>query len=242
MKKTLFFSLIVTAVLLIPSFASADERVRCESKDGRRRRCAHETLGAITVDRQLSLAACVKGESWGYDDEVIWVDNGCRADFLVIQRREHHEDYDEHHGTKIICESTGRRQRCDVDIPYGVRLMRQLGRRDCIRGDTWGYDRDGIWVSDGCRAEFLVEGDREGRDREGDHYRGERYERDRYRTIRCESNDNRNHLCAADTRFGVELSRQLSISDCTYRSSWGYNERGIWVTDGCRAEFTIRIR
>ena len=170
MRQKLLLSLIATSmILLCSSIASADERVRCESTDGHRRRCAHETLGRVTISRQLSISACVEGESWGYDDEF-------------------------------------------------------------------------IWVTDGCRAEFLIEGDREGRDREGDHDRGEHYDRDRYRTITCESKDNRNHLCEVDTRFGVELTRQLSISDCTYRSSWGYNDRGVWVSNGCRAEFTIRIR
>ena len=32
--------------------------------------------------------------------------------------------------------------------------LRQLSRAACIQGRTWGYGRNGIWVSDGCRAEF----------------------------------------------------------------------------------------
>ncbi|MFN2240619.1 MAG: DUF3011 domain-containing protein, partial [Thermoanaerobaculia bacterium] len=26
----------------------------------------------------------------------------------------------------------------------------------CVRNQTWGEDRDGIWVDGGCRAEFAV--------------------------------------------------------------------------------------
>ena len=35
----------------------------------------------------------------------------------------------------------------------GVQLVRQLSRAACIQGRSWGYGRNGIWVSDGCRAE-----------------------------------------------------------------------------------------
>ncbi|RBL61576.1 hypothetical protein BRN25_08800, partial [Xanthomonas oryzae pv. oryzae] len=24
-------------------------------------------------------------------------------------------------------------------------------------GQTWGWSRDGVWVNDGCRAEFIVD-------------------------------------------------------------------------------------
>ncbi|HYM62320.1 MAG TPA: DUF3011 domain-containing protein, partial [Thermoanaerobaculia bacterium] len=158
MKRNLFVLLILAVMTLIPTLASADETVRCESR-GRRERCSYETRGIPRVLHQLSTASCVKGETWGFDDGVIWVERGCRADF-VIERRHSREDL------TIVCESSGRRHRCDVDVPFGVRLSRQLGRRDCIRGTTWGFDRDGIWVTDGCRGEFLVEGS-EGR-REGE--------------------------------------------------------------------------
>src|SRR5262249_17072522 len=160
----------------------------------------------------------------------IWVTDGCRADFIVLPRRwEHDRDrerrYDE--GQTLMCESGGRYHRCDARIPFGVRLERQLSRSDCIRGQSWDYDRDGIWVAHGSRAEFFIEGDRADR--------GRRYH-DQERVV-CESRDGRNVLCEADTRYGVELSRQLSTSECVFRRSWGYNDRGIWVKDGCRAEF-----
>jgi hypothetical protein len=116
-------------------------------------------------------------------------------------------------------------------------VQRQLGRVECVRGRNWDYDRGGIWVDNGCRAEFFIEGDRGGY---GDHARDHDREREHERVrLTCESHDARNVLCEADTRFGVELSRQLSSSECVFRRSWGYNDRGIWVKDGCRAEFIL---
>jgi hypothetical protein len=35
-------------------------------------------------------------------------------------------------------------------------LSRQLSDSACIQGKTWGWDRKGVWVSDGCRAEFIL--------------------------------------------------------------------------------------
>ncbi len=58
-------------------------------------------------------------------------------------------------------------------------------------------------------------------------------------TIRCESNNNARNYCPVDTRGGVRLSRQLSGSVCTQDSTWGYDNRGVWVDNGCRGEFQV---
>jgi hypothetical protein len=55
--------------------------------------------------------------------------------------------------------------------------------------------------------------------------------------VRCESNDGRTRHCDANVRGGVRLSRQLSRTDCIQGRNWGYDNRGIWVAGGCRAEF-----
>jgi hypothetical protein len=54
--------------------------------------------------------------------------------------------------------------------------------------------------------------------------------------VRCES-DGGYQYCRADTRNGVRLYRQLSRSSCQYNNTWGYDRRGVWVDNGCRAEF-----
>ncbi len=35
-------------------------------------------------------------------------------------------------------------------------MKRQLSNDGCWEDETWGYDRDGIWVDEGCRAEFEI--------------------------------------------------------------------------------------
>jgi Protein of unknown function VcgC/VcgE (DUF2780)/Protein of unknown function (DUF3011) len=58
-------------------------------------------------------------------------------------------------------------------------------------------------------------------------------------TIVCSSDDMNRHSCPADTRGGVQLSRQISGSPCTQNSTWGFDKNSIWVDKGCRAEFQL---
>ena len=45
--------------------------------------------------KQRSGAACQQGYSWGYDDRGVWVDHGCRADFVTYSGRDR-EDWERH--------------------------------------------------------------------------------------------------------------------------------------------------
>ena len=47
-------------------------------------------------------------------------------------------------------------QYCRVDTRGEVKLIKQISESECRRGNTWGYDRNGIWVDDGCEARFRV--------------------------------------------------------------------------------------
>ena len=57
----------------------------------------------------------------------------------------------------IKCSSKpGERQHCPADTSHGVTLARSAGASPCMLGRTWGYDEQGVWVSDGCAGEFLA--------------------------------------------------------------------------------------
>jgi hypothetical protein len=59
--------------------------------------------------------------------------------------------------TSVVCGSkAGERQTCAANTSGGVTLVKSLGTAACELGRTWGYDATGIWVSDGCSAEFSV--------------------------------------------------------------------------------------
>ena len=59
-----------------------------------------------------------------------------------------YNDYGYGDSGSIRCESdSGRYRRCNADTRGGVRLSRQLSSSSCIQGRSWGYDRNGVWVS-----------------------------------------------------------------------------------------------
>lgn len=79
--------------------ALADDYVTCESRDDRYQSCPIGTAGYVTLDRQLSGAACTQGRTWDYSRREIWVDDGCRARFRVHTDSSGHHDSD--HDAKV---------------------------------------------------------------------------------------------------------------------------------------------
>jgi hypothetical protein len=61
-------------------------RVRCESAGDRERCPVGFQIGEASLVRRLSKAACERGKSWGWRDDRIWVDRGCRAEIDVYPR------------------------------------------------------------------------------------------------------------------------------------------------------------
>jgi hypothetical protein len=127
----------------------------------------------------------------------------------------------------MTCSSEGgRRQYCPADTRGGVLLVRKISDSDCVFEESWGFDRGGVWVDRGCRAEFGVGS-------QSFPGFGESY------TIYCASDNGRRERCDTDTRGGVSLVRQRSDSACVFGSTWGLTRRGIWVDRGCRADFRL---
>jgi hypothetical protein len=91
----------------------------------------------------------------GFDENGIWVDRGCRAEFVLGGEARFTP-----RGTsdvRVVCESQNEAMtRCAADTYYGVVLARQISNSMCLRGESWGYDASGIWVTRGCRAEFVL--------------------------------------------------------------------------------------
>jgi Protein of unknown function (DUF3011) len=58
--------------------------------------------------------------------------------------------------TVVRCDSRGGRKVCPADTRGGVSLRYQYSSEGCWQNDTWGFDAKGIWVANGCRADFTV--------------------------------------------------------------------------------------
>jgi hypothetical protein len=136
-----------------PGYGGAP-RVTCSSNDGRRNWCDIGPSRDVRLARQISGSACIQGQTWGTDRRGLWVDRGCRAEFVVGRAGGPPPPPPP---MMVTCSSNdGRRNWCDIGGRRDVRLNRQISGSACIQGQTWGTDRRGLWVDRGCRAEFRV--------------------------------------------------------------------------------------
>lgn len=212
------FAVVALFLSLLAAVGSA-QTLNCSSEDGKRHYCTADIRWGIELVRQRSGSPCSEGYSWGYDQRGIWVDHGCRADFAVQTPPP----------TMNCSSEDGKRHYCAADIRGGVQLVRQRSGSPCVQNETWGFDQRGIWVDRGCRADFAL-------------LSAAYSDEENPPIVTCSSDDGGRRFCEADTHRGVRLARQISGSPCVQDQTWGYDDRGIWVDRGCRAEFALRIR
>lgn len=146
----------------------------------------------------------------------------------------------------IRCESTnGKPNRCMV--PWrDAQLVKQESKGACIRGQSWGIDRQGLWVDRGCRGQFAEAG-YGGRPGNGPgNQTGWRPGPDWNRQIQlqCDSNGSRYSFCQVDlgAHGRARLIRQLSDTRCVEGRTWGWNRAGVWTDHGCRGVFVVDRR
>ena len=171
---------LVLVALLVFSSRSSAQTISCSSDDGHRHYCAADTRDGVSLVNQKSESPCRQGYSWGSDGRGIWVDHGCRAEFATggghghgyhqgngnynhdgngNYNREGNGDYNRgpYQSEVISCSSDDmHRHYCPADTRGGVRLLKQRSDSSCRQGYSWGFDRRGIWVDHGCRADFQV--------------------------------------------------------------------------------------
>jgi hypothetical protein len=57
--------------------------VSCASTPGARTDCPADTSAGVVLVRSTGDAPCLLGKTWGYDQTLIWVSDGCTAEFLT---------------------------------------------------------------------------------------------------------------------------------------------------------------
>jgi hypothetical protein len=147
--------------------------VECRSNNYSFQRCQVPWRDARIV-RQLSDTQCVRGMNWGLDRNGIWVDRGCAGRFVASGGRSSHHHYDEYAGAgggwqppsgwdqrfQVRCGSNNFQYNfCAADLGGGGRayVERQISGTPCVEGQTWGWNRAGVWVVQGCDAVFTVD-------------------------------------------------------------------------------------
>jgi Protein of unknown function (DUF3011) len=134
--------------------------ITCSSDNGKRNYCNANTRNGVRMVNQRSGSPCIQDQTWGYNQNSIWVDRGCRADFALGGGwNGGGPGYPGGGGRPITCSSdNGKRNYCNIDTRGGVRMVNQRSGSPCIQGQTWGYNQTAVWVDRGCRADFMVGG------------------------------------------------------------------------------------
>ena len=224
---------IAVFVLLIgaPLTASA-ERIWCESRDYHRNYCpVGGPFGSVRLVNQTSQAACIQGQTWGFDGGGIWVTRGCAGEFDYRWNRPPRPGPGP--GATIECDSRNYQQQFCPAYRRVSRawLVEQHSQSACIQGRTWGYQQDGIWVSGGCAGRFAVEGGGPPPGPPG------------VNRVACESREYQQNFCYVSPFIArAWLVEQRSQSSCVQGSTWGFQRNGIWVTAGCSGVFAFESR
>jgi len=218
---------------LLPATARAEtgyagQVVTCQSRDMEWVHCDMPVANGVELVRQLSSNSCVRGSEWGTDRTGVWVTLGCRAEFRSRGAAGVANGGERNVRRVVRCESNGRPSSCPVILQGApVRLLRQLGAMPCREDHSWGVKRNEIWVTRGCQADFEVGA------ADGSGFLNVP------RTLVCESKSRQRRFCGAGISHNARLVKQLSGSPCEEGRSWGWDTRGVWVDNGCRAEFQV---
>ena len=58
-------------------------------------------------------------------------------------------------------------------------------------------------------------------------------------TVTCASTAGERRECPANTSGGVALLKSTGAAPCLLGKSWGYDDTGVWVADGCSGDFIV---
>lgn len=206
--------------------------VICSSVNNQYVECPTPFNGRAVVGQQISKTRCQEGINWGQRRGMVWVNKGCRARFSEAIGGGGSDSGDNYGITsRVTCESTNKKFReCPTYFRGRPQLYRKFSKESCDEGPDWGYRAGSVWVRNGCRAEFY------------DSYSGNEIGwRDNNYSVTCAGEGSNYKTCAWDPRYGSpRILRQISKKSCVSGRTWGYDNGGLWVSDGCRATFAPR--
>lgn len=148
-----------------------ERTITCSSRGGFERCSTGGRIDSLRYVEGRYGDRCRLGRDWGVERSAVWVDNGCRAQFVVStgygrdnpRRDDRYSDIG-----RIYCASEDYRYHvCRIRESFtNLRIEDRRSDARCTRDRDWGVTREGVWVRNGCRAVFSYE--IRGRDRYSD--------------------------------------------------------------------------
>ena len=128
-----------------PPNPAPGSRIDCDSRNYQQQFCpAYRRVTRAWLVSQRSSSPCIQGSTWGWQQDAV-EGGGPPPGPPPINR--------------IACESRDNQQNFCPVAPSIARawLLEQRSSAACIQGQTWGFQRNGIWVNSGCSGVFSIE-------------------------------------------------------------------------------------
>ncbi|RLA41618.1 MAG: hypothetical protein DRR42_24460 [Gammaproteobacteria bacterium] len=117
-KLTSILPAAAVLALMSPQVVIADEIVTCKSRDYEFQHCdAKSSPKHVKLHKQLSKTDCQQGRNWDYDNHGLWVDEGCKGEFLV-----------ETGGKQNRHDDSRSKKKHKVETMYGIKITRNIKR------------------------------------------------------------------------------------------------------------------
>ncbi len=253
--------LVLGSMLLAGTMAFGQQSVMtCSSDDGQTRTCQAGPNRGIQFLRQRSDAACVEGQSYGIQRDRVWVSGGCRADFQVYNNAYSDDGTYSRQGTYNDDDTYWQypNNNNDNDADDQGRVRRHHRHHRDQNGNVYDDDdnyNNGQVNNDGRYNDPYSPQGTYGQYGNQDSTIGVYPGRD----IDAQSGDmpryygrfsNGVSTCSSDQGSGqtycqtggaftqVQMTRQNGR--CAQGQTWGVSSYGLWVADGCVAEFTVQ--
>ena len=220
------------------SAAPEDEtrRITCGNYSGAQVTCKLDVNATgVRLVKDYTGTRCEEGSTWGHNEKFIWTRRGCRAEFEVTYRSATRTSP---RARRLTCGSASAIQvQCDVGgDALEVRVVRDVGSSECRRGSNWQYADRKITAGRGCRAEFEVTLRSVGPDTTS----GMQPVAPTTRVITCGNASGAAMSCNAfGTVATVRLQRDRSAGRCSQPSSWGLDDKTVWVARSCYGDFEV---
>ena len=216
----------------------ASRRITCGTLTTRRAECSTQGIvDSVRLVQRTMFARCTEGSNWGHSDTLIWAGQGCRAEFEVVYRRAAAPSPAPLKPVTrtLACGRPGSAaQTCRTDgLVDTVRLVRDSSGSACRQRITWDFTPTFVWTRRGCRGLFEVT------------YRDTASAARGLETRRltCGNYSGAQVTCKLDDNAtDVRLVKDYTGTRCQEGSSWGHNEKFLWTSRGCRAEFEVTYR
>ena len=148
-----------------PVYSQETVRMTCRSKDYGRSECAVSgDIIAVALAENKSKTTCTKDRTYGFRNDVLWVDRGCEGVFDITFRARRNSGPDRGNPNReiairdIACKSKDySREECFVGGNIiNLRIMQNTSKTKCQSNVNYGFRNDAIWVDKGCAANFEV--------------------------------------------------------------------------------------